>query len=157
MGAQRCRICASPHRREIEELSKDIPISELARKYSTVFGVDVKALDPSIRRHLKGKHKISKMMEVIMHPSTPTDKTPNLEGFVQSLLEIANVNVLEDPSKVKIRDALMGQKLLIEKQKVKIGETALMMSMAKLFGGFPDAPALKGEEVVDGLIQPNQE
>ena len=156
MGLARCRICASPHRREIESLVGEVPVSELARKYQPVFGCGLDALDASIRRHTKGKHKLSKIMEVIMHPSTPTDKAVNLEGFAQSLLEIANVNMMEDPSKIKVRDALAAQKLLIEKQKVKIGETALMMSMAKLFGGFPDAPILPGEEVISGLIQSDQ-
>lgn len=153
-----CRVCLSPHRREIEGLvrSKEYPWAYIAEKYCGVFGCEKRQLEASIRCHIKGRHKIVENVG-ILHPSQVQDGPVNLETFSQKLLDIANRQVFEDPSKVKVRDALAAQKLLIEKAKVKIGETALMMSMAKLFGGFEQPIPIKGEEVVDGTLQPNQE
>ena len=154
MGAfPKCRICTSPHRHEIDSLVKDTPISDVCRQYAVVYGCTERQLQGSIRNHMRGRHKLPKQ-EVIMHPSQVSEGPVNLDTFAQSLLDIAGKQIAMDPSKVKIRDALAAQKLLIERQKVKIGETALMMSMAKLFGGFKE---IQGEElpVLDGTVRPD--
>lgn len=84
-----------------------------------------------------------------------------LESFAQRLLDLGMQKAeTMSPDQVKMKDVIAGQKLLIEKQKVKLTEDSMILKMAELFGPgvtgliedelpTPDYDFAKEAEIVD--------
>lgn len=175
-----CKICASPHRKDIDLLiKKGYRYIEAARLYFRDFNKEylhIEGLALGIRYHINAKHLLPlselklKIIEENKDSLTPEElsvpqvalerkqreeeekkeqeakllsKPSTMEEYAQRLLEMGfNENQMKKVSPSVIINA---QKLLIEKEKVKLQNDALQLAMIKMMSG------LIGEEDV-----PNQ-
>jgi hypothetical protein len=107
-----------------------------------------------VRRHIKEKHGASNITMIqFQKDSVVVQPGVTIESFAQKLLEMGSIKVQQmNPDEVALKDVIAAQKLLIEKQKVKLTEDQMMLQMAKLFG--PQVPEPIEGETVDGNPRP---
>jgi hypothetical protein len=153
-----CALCHSPYREEIEKqwTSKKVPRTVIFNSY-----ISKLPIKPSfgnfygmVRRHIKEKHGASNITMIqFQKDSVVVQPGVTIESFAQKLLEMGSIKVQQmNPDEVALKDVIAAQKLLIEKQKVKLTEDQMMLQMAKLFG--PQVPEPIEGETVDGNPRP---
>jgi len=146
-GRKLCRICVSPYRSEIETLLRStVNMGEIVKKYADLMKISSDSLRFSLKNHINKRHAPAR---AVLIPEFG-QRVTTLEGFAQKLLDIGNTMVDADPSKVKIADVISAQKAVTERQKLKLGESELMIKVARMFGGLPEP--IQGEEVEDGKL-----
>ena len=144
-GRAVCRICVSPYRDEIDTALQGDKVnkSDIARKYAPLFETSEKNFYQSLTRHIDKKH--SKSNVVVLSPNGAV-KMATVESFAQKLLEIGDTMANESPEKVSMKDVIAAQRLVIEKAKLKMGETELMLKVAEIFGGISDPKSVESED-----------
>lgn len=143
-GRTLCRVCVSPYRSEIETMLRSpVKIGTITSKYAPLMKCTPDQLYYSLKAHIKNRHAPSKA--ILLAESGQSRAT--LDNFAQKLLEIGTNMIETDPSKVKLADVISAQKAVTDRQKLKLGESELMLKVARLFGGLPEPEVLEGEEV----------
>ncbi|MDZ4246507.1 MAG: hypothetical protein U1D67_05230 [Dehalococcoidia bacterium] len=158
-----CDICASPVRRRIEEdlAARAQTLGTLVKKYHIYFprAKSIHTITHKLERH---RHHMNwpeclDFKPVVMESKlfiNRDDVDPvTLESFAQKMLKIGDKSLdfyERFPSLMDLNTVVASQRLIIEKQKVNVAESALKLSMSKLFGGFFKDGAVEGEIEDDG-------
>lgn len=151
-----CDICVSPWRGQIESaIDAHMLRKDICAKYMQYFpgcNVPVSFLQ-KINIHIKHRSRAANIMSFAASGGVgnPSESRASLESLAQKLLVLGDKAVdlmMNDPSKVDMKDVLTAQKLLIDKKKVRVQEDALKLGMAKFLGGFED-PDIEEGEVID--------
>lgn len=157
-GVIQCRICTSEHRKDIDLLLKNkVGYTTISREYYPYLKdaySNEKSLAESVRTHNIKKHPPSVKDLPVKAAENYKPKVKNTKEGEPMTVEVWAQKLLElgfDPDqlkKVKINNIIAAQKLLIDKEKNKIQEDALKITMARLmsgqFKGTPP-PILDGE------------
>jgi len=147
------RIHLSPYRPEIEKLLRQgVPKTVITRKYAPLMNMKEVNFYKILQRYEKnrGKHANVSLANLttgpIIDPGNGVIAQPSktVEEFAAKLLQIGMQMAEENPGQVRMRDVISAQKLLMDKQKLKLDEQSMMLNIAKLFGGF-GAPSFDGE------------
>lgn len=138
-----CLICQSPHRKELDSLlKKRIPVFELVDAYYHFFANLYKnetSFSAALNSHYKKKHPPSLAEALPKNSILTKDIQPmpaTTENYAQQLLEAGM-----DPVKIataKHADIIGAQRLLIEKEKLKLQNDALKLAMIKFMAGLSD-------------------
>lgn len=147
-----CAICQSPFRDELESLWKNPKVKRMQLYNKYIGSLPIKQTFGNwyamMRRHVNEKHgKANQIIVKFNNDSELANPQHTVESFAQKLLELGMVKVQSmNPGDVAIKDVIQAQRLLIEKDKLKMGQDTMMLQMAKLF-----APPgiVEGEEVSD--------
>lgn len=162
-----CSICNGPVRDEIDlAIKRGAAMPEVARAYHVAHNKTYDQFYPSLYSHVKKKHPPSvnsalKKVTVSKLPPPPPAPAPGsqieplqnqqpvtIENFAQKLLEKGFTS--EMMGKVTPNVIIQAQKVLIEKDKLKVQNNALKFAMLKFMSGMADEAdekIIKGEEV----------
>lgn len=164
-GSNKCRVCISPYRKDIELLlKKNVMQMDIARHYAPFFEIDVRKLYESILTHTEKKHPplIGEIPQLSTYeppkppepaPQAEPDVTPKqkvtIEEYAGKLLDMGMSE--EQLKKVNPQVILQAQKILIEKQKAENQRDVLRLAMERLFSGLMK-PKHVTEVIQDGSI-----
>ena len=126
MSNELCAICVSVYEQEIAELlRKGVSIAFICHKYKPL--LDYKYNDHAFRAVIYRHKKHIKIGE--------KQKRYSVEDIVGKMTDMAGEK-LENmtPEDVKFGEVFQGHRTLIEKQKVKLSESAMILALGKLFG-----------------------
>lgn len=162
MASGKCRICSSPHRKDIESLiKKKVITKDIARHYAETFETNVDNLYSSLRLHIENSHPplISQLPELSTYKPEPSEgsieptKPKTIEEYAQRVLDLGFTE--EQLKKVNPAVIIQAQKVLIEKQKAENQRDALKLTMSRLFSGLITPKQIKEAQEAQ-IVEPEQ-
>jgi hypothetical protein len=141
-GRKYCKICKSPYRDEIEELQKKaIPMTDIARKYHSLFSVSVENFYATLNTHINKKHP-----PVFRSDPLPIEERKHIsfDEYADMLLQEGAQSIISAPSKVSHSHVIGAKRAQLEEAKVKNQISASQLMFLKFFRG-----SIEGEIVND--------
>ena len=142
--SRRCTICYSPHRGDIEFLTKKgINRLELSKKYFKEFNVTQGRMYNKLKAHFDRKHP-PLLLDDPKAPELPVIRT--FDDYADRLLQTGLKEEMMTPGKVSHSVVIAARRAQLEERKVAGMENAQKLMIMKFFRGQTDGtPKLSGE------------
>lgn len=144
--SRRCTICYSPHRGDIEYLSKKgISNLELSKKYHSEFNVTQGRMYNKLRAHFLRKHP-PLLADDPKAPELPV--IHNFDEYAEKLLQTGFSEEMLSAKKVSHSAIIAARRAQLEERKVQGMENAQKLMIMKFFrgNGQPKLPGESGEQ-----------